>query len=80
LRTFSASGREIWAGGSGGALYHSRDGGRTWARVTVKAGDVVLDSAIVRVEFTDELRGALKTASGETWTTSDAGTTWSIGR
>jgi Photosynthesis system II assembly factor YCF48/Putative zinc-finger len=80
LRTFSASGREIWAGGSGGALYHSADGGRTWARVKVKAGGMVLNSDIVRVEFTDGQRGAVKSASGETWTTDDGGTTWSIGR
>ncbi len=80
LRSFSALGRDIWAGGTGGALYHSADNGRTWARVTVKAGDAVLDSDIVRVEFTDAQHGALMTVSGETWTTSDAGLTWSVRR
>jgi hypothetical protein len=80
LRSFSALGRDIWAGGAGGALYHSADNGRTWARVTVKAGDVVLDSDIVRVEFTDAQHGALMTVSGETWTTGDAGLTWSVRR
>jgi hypothetical protein len=80
LRSFSALGRDIWAGGSGGALFRSDDYGRTWARVTVKAGDLVLDSDIVRVEFTDALHGALMTVSGETWTTSDAGLTWSVRR
>jgi photosystem II stability/assembly factor-like uncharacterized protein len=71
---------EIWVGGAGGALYHSADNGRTWSRVTVKAGDVVLDSDIVRVEFTDAQHGALMTVSGETWTTGDAGLTWSVRR
>jgi hypothetical protein len=80
LRSFSAVGRDIWAGGTGGTLYHSADGGRTWARVTVKAGDAVLDSDIVRVEFTDAQHGALMTASGEAWTTNDAGATWSTRR
>ena len=80
LRSFSTVGRDIWAGGTGGALYRSDDNGRTWARVTVKAGDVVLDSDIVRVEFTDAQHGALMTVSGETWTTSDAGLTWSVRR
>jgi len=80
LRSLSAVGRDIWAGGTGGALYHSADNGRTWARVTVKAGDAVLDSEIVRVEFTDGQHGALKTVTGETWTTGDAGLTWSVGR
>ncbi|MBZ5510235.1 MAG: zf-HC2 domain-containing protein [Acidobacteriia bacterium] len=80
LRSFSSLGRDIWAGGSGGALYRSADYGRTWARVTVKAGDRVLDSDIVRVEFTDAQHGALMTVSGETWMTSDAGLTWSVRR
>jgi hypothetical protein len=77
LRSFSALDHDIWAGGAGGALYHSADNGRTWARVTVKAGDVVLASDIVRVEFTDAQHGALMTVAGETWTTGDAGLTWS---
>ena len=80
LRSFSALGHDIWAGGAGGALYHSADNGRTWARVTVKAGNVVLSSDIVRVEFTDAQHGALMTVAGETWTTSDAGLTWSVRR
>jgi Photosynthesis system II assembly factor YCF48 len=80
LRSFSAVDRDIWAGGAGGALYHSADNGRTWARVRVKADDAVLDSDIVRVEFTDAQHGALITAAGETWTTGDAGLTWSVHR
>ncbi|MGA1999746.1 MAG: YCF48-related protein [Terriglobales bacterium] len=80
LRSFSTVGRDIWAGGAGGALYHSADNGRTWARVTVKAGDAVLDSDIVRVEFTDTQHGALMTVAGETWTTGDAGLAWSVRR
>lgn len=80
LRSFSAFGLDIWAGGTGGALYRSADNGRTWARVSVKAGAVVLDSDIVRVEFTDAQHGALMTVSGETWTTGDAGLTWSVRR
>jgi hypothetical protein len=80
LRSFSTVGAEIWVGGTGGALYHSGDGGRTWTRVSVKAAGGALDSDIVRVEFLDARRGALKTASDETWTTTDAGATWSVQR
>ena len=80
LRSFSAQDRDIWAGGTVGALYPSADSGWTWARVTVKAGDTVLDSDIVRVEFTDPQHGTLVTVAGETWTTSDAGLTWSVRR
>jgi hypothetical protein len=80
LRSFSALDRDIWAGGAGGALYHSADNGQTWTRVTVKAGDAVLDADIVRVEFSDAQHGALMTVAGETWTTGDAGLTWSVRR
>jgi hypothetical protein len=90
LRSFSSLDRDIWAGGTSvpnsgfqggsGALYHSGDNGQTWTRVIVKAGDVALESEIVRVEFTDAQHGSLRTVSGQTWTTSDAGLTWSVRR
>ncbi len=76
LRSFSAVGSDLWAGGSGGALYHSADKGRAWARVTVRAGDEVLQADIARVEFTDARRGAVTTVTGETWVTEDGGATW----
>ena len=80
LRSFSAVGRDIWAGGSGGALYHSADNGWTWTRVAAQAGDTALEVDIVRVEFTDPQHGTVTTSTGERWTTDDGGASWSVSR
>ena len=78
FRSVSVVDHDVWAGGAGGALYHSNDEGRTWTRVTVQAFDMVLATDIARVEFTDAQRGSVTTTTGVTWTTSDAGATWSV--
>jgi photosystem II stability/assembly factor-like uncharacterized protein len=78
FRSVSVVDHEVWAGGAGGALYHSGDEGRTWTRVTVQAFDMVLATDIARVEFTDAQHGSVTTTTGVTWTTSDAGATWSV--
>ncbi len=79
FRAVSVVGFEVWAGGSAGALYHSLDMGQTWTKVAVRAGDSKLSGDILRVEFTDALHGKLATSTGERWTTSDGGLTWSKG-
>jgi hypothetical protein len=78
FRSVSSVDHDAWAGGAGGALYHSADDGRTWTRVTVKAFDMVLATDIARVEFTDAQHGSVTTTTGATWVTSDAGATWSL--
>jgi hypothetical protein len=78
FRSVSSVDHDVWAGGAGGALYHSADDGATWTRVTVRAFDMVLATDIARVEFTDAQHGSVTTTTGATWTTSDAGATWSI--
>ncbi len=74
FRTLAAAGAEVWAGGEGGALYHSADSGAHWTRVPLPAE--LASATIVRVEFTDARHGTLTTSAGETWATSDAGATW----
>lgn len=70
----AAAGSDVWAGGEGGALYHSSDSGAHWSRVSLP---VELGSAtIVRVEFPSAEHGTLTTSSGETWATSDGGVSW----
>ena len=81
FRAVTADGANVWAGGSGGALYHSTDGGESWTRVRVgpnqNAGQAVVTSAIVSVKFSDAQHGVIATAAGETWTTADGGAHWS---
>jgi photosystem II stability/assembly factor-like uncharacterized protein len=70
----AAAGPEVWAGGEGGALYHSSDSGDHWTRVALPAE--LAAATIVRVEFPDAQHGKLATSSGEAWATRDGGATW----
>ncbi len=67
---------DVWAGGSGGALFHSADRGEHWARVRVQVNGRTPSGDIVRIEFADPQNGVVTTSTGETWTTSDASATW----
>jgi len=71
-----SSGSQVWVGGTAGALYHSTDSGLTWARVVPATAAQKLQSDVSRIEFSDPQTGAITTANGETWITSDGGQTW----
>lgn len=76
FRTVAAMNNDVWAGGSGGALFHSIDAGEHWLRVRVHEDDRALSGDVVHIEFTDHANGALITSSGERWATSDGGVHW----
>jgi len=76
FRAVATVGSEVWAGGSGAALFHSADGGEHWSQVPMQVKGTAPSGDIVRIEFTDVQSGIVTTSAGETWTTSDAGTTW----
>ncbi len=76
FRAIASVGPEVWAVGNGGALYHSGDSGLTWTRLTVQAGGKDLRDDLTAIEFTDAVRGHLKTAAGADFITSDGGQTW----
>ncbi len=80
FRAVSAVGDDIWAGGAGGALFHSSNGGQSWTRVVPHSDSITLSSDIVRVEFSGLSRGVVTAASGETWLTTDGGLTWTVRR
>ncbi len=71
----SSNAAEIWAGASGGALYHSTDAGNNWARVLPASG-INLTGDIVSIQFLDPRNGTVTTSTAEVWTTPDAGQTW----
>jgi len=71
-----SSNTDIWAGGSGGALYHTVDGGNLWARVLPSASGTVLTGDIVSIQFADPRNGSVTTSNAEIWTTPDGGQTW----
>ena len=71
----ASTGSSVWAGGNGGALYHSPDGGNTWVKVTPRDGSATLASDVKRIQFDDEVRG-LVVAGEERWSTTDGGKSW----
>jgi hypothetical protein len=72
----SSNAAEVWAGGSGGALYHTVDGGNRWSRVVPSAAGIVLAGDIISIQFSDPRSGSVTTSNAEVWTTVDDGQTW----
>jgi len=72
FRVVSVVGNNIWAGGSGGALFHSSDGGQNWSKQPLAADA----GAIVSIRFSDAEHGVVITDGGSQWGTSDGGVTW----
>jgi photosystem II stability/assembly factor-like uncharacterized protein len=73
FRVISVIGDVVWAGGTHGVLFVSRDGGINWGPVKI---DTVSD--IVSIHFDDPVNGKIQTSDGKTWTTSDGGTIWLV--
>jgi Photosynthesis system II assembly factor YCF48/Putative zinc-finger len=76
FRALAASGKDIWVGGSKGALYHSTDAGQNWVQVQPVAAGQALTNDLIGVEFPDAMHGKLTTSAKETWTTEDGGQSW----
>ena len=76
FRAVSSNGSDVWAGASGGLLYHSTDAGNRWARVVPSASGVSLTGDIVSLDFLDPRHGRVVTSTPEVWSTSDAGQSW----
>ena len=72
----SSNAAEVWAGGSGGALYHTLGGGNRWARVVPSDAASTLTGDIIAIQFSDPRNGIVTTSTAEIWTTLDAGQTW----
>jgi hypothetical protein len=72
----SSNPAEVWAGGSGAALYHTLDGGSRWARVVPSEAGISLTGDIVAIQFSDPRNGIVTTSTAEVWTTLDSGQTW----
>jgi hypothetical protein len=72
----SPANSEVWAGGSGGALYHTVDGGNRWSRVLPSAADVALTGDVIGIQFSDSQNGVVTTSNAEVWVTADDGQTW----
>lgn len=76
FRAVASNGPDVWAGASGGYLYHSTDAGARWNRVAPSTGGVSLTGDIVSLEFVDLQHGRVVTSTPEIWITSDGGQSW----
>jgi hypothetical protein len=76
LLTFGALGSDVWAGGLGGALFHSTDSGTTWTIVQPSTKGGSLSNDIVGIEIHSATEIALTTGNNESWNTADGGNTW----
>jgi hypothetical protein len=72
----SSNAAEVWAGGSGGVLYHTLDAGNRWARIVPSQAGIVLSGDIIAIQFSDPRNGIVTTSTAEVWTTLDSGQTW----
>jgi hypothetical protein len=70
----SPRGLDVWAGGAGAALVHSRDGGATWERVTLGASAT---GTITGIE-NGHSSVRVKSSSGQSWSSADGGKSWNV--
>jgi len=77
FRAVARVGKDVWAGGNDGALFHSSDGGEHWNKVALSAGEQSEYGTVVSIHFDNAQQGSVTCESGATWTTADGGQSWS---
>jgi len=76
LLCYAASGNDIWAGGSGGNLFHSANGGITWSQVYPSAQQQTLSDDVTHIDIYSPSQLVLSTSNHQSWSTADGGKTW----
>jgi photosystem II stability/assembly factor-like uncharacterized protein len=90
LLCYAPYGKDVWAGGQAGTLFHSVDGGLTWTQVQPSQKGQQLTSDVIRIELQgSNLQGdnqpgntarptqiVLSTSNNDIWSSIDGGTTW----
>lgn len=69
-------GNDVWAGGEGGALYHSTDRGATWTRVAVSPDGNKMNEAVTSIQIRDGRHVTVTTATGSQYESDDSGQHW----
>jgi hypothetical protein len=77
FRAVASVGNDVWAGGNGGALFHSSDSGEHFNKVMLSANGQTERGAIVSIHFDTVQQGRVTSDAGATWTTADGGQSWS---
>jgi hypothetical protein len=78
FRVVNATGRDVWAGGNAGALFHSSDGGEHWTRIAPQSGERKLEGDVVSIGVAGPANGIVRvrTSAGQNWISSDGGKSW----
>jgi hypothetical protein len=76
LLCYATNDQEVWTGGQAGTIFHSSDGGATWAQVQPSVKSRTLTSDVTHIELHGAGQIALSTANGETWSSADDGKVW----
>jgi len=76
FHAITASGNEVWAGGSRGSLFHSADGGSHWVQIAISDEAAKPTGAIVSIDARDPNLLRIVTSSGERWSSTDGGSHW----
>jgi hypothetical protein len=76
LLCYAAGGNEVWAGGKGGDLFHSADGGVTWSQVHPSAQGQTLSDDVTHIDLNSPSQIVLSTSSNQSWSTADGGKIW----
>jgi len=67
---------DVWTGGQAGTLFHSVDGGATWARVQPSSQGRQLSSDITHIAVHSATEVVVSAGDNEIWSTADGGQTW----
>lgn len=76
LHAFWSLGSNVWAGGTGGSLFHITDAGKNQVRIPIKLGEGDVSQTVVAVTFSDELHGIIMLENGQILQTTDGGKSW----
>jgi photosystem II stability/assembly factor-like uncharacterized protein len=68
-----ALGQQVWVGGKSGALFLSRDGGQTWAKISLTGDDIIPLGDVTDIKITNPQLVDILLSSGGDWQSSDGG-------
>jgi putative zinc finger protein len=69
----AAMGQQVWVGGKSGALFLSRDGGLTFAKVSLTGDDIIPLGDVTDIKITSPQLANVLLDSGDDWQSNDGG-------
>lgn len=76
LLCYASHDENVWTGGQAGMLFHSANGGLTWAQVQPSIKSQPLSADITHIDVHGPAEVVVSTSNNELWSTADGGKTW----